>query len=167
MRAWVRSPASILPCGWGRITDGPLESADFIGLDTCLSIMQVRTRACRTAKHRPCPPLVKYVEAGWLGQDEARFLRFTVTPPRSTRYNQGGQRARPPASAATVSGSPAVRGPAKSAARTTPHSVAPWRSQSRVFRVQPLMCPCQPKRERTMVIVGMSEPPVGNTERRL
>ena len=46
---------------------GPLQLADFIGLDTCLSIMQVLHEALADSKYRPCPLLVKYVEAGWLG----------------------------------------------------------------------------------------------------
>jgi 3-hydroxybutyryl-CoA dehydrogenase len=46
---------------------GPLELADFIGLDTCLSIMQVLHEGLADSKYRPCPLLVKYVEAGWLG----------------------------------------------------------------------------------------------------
>src|SRR5277367_6559749 len=47
---------------------GPLELADFIGLDTCLSIMQVLYEGLSDSKYRPCPLLVKYVEAGWLGR---------------------------------------------------------------------------------------------------
>ena len=47
---------------------GPLELADFIGLDTCLSVMQVLHEGLADSKYRPCPLLVKYVEAGWLGQ---------------------------------------------------------------------------------------------------
>jgi len=51
---------------------GPLELADFIGLDTCLSIMQVLYEGLADSKYRPCPLLVKYVEAGWLGQKTNR-----------------------------------------------------------------------------------------------
>ena len=47
---------------------GPLELADFIGLDTCLSVMQVLYEGLADSKYRPCPLLVKYVEAGWLGR---------------------------------------------------------------------------------------------------
>ena len=51
---------------------GPLELADFIGLDTCLSIMQVLHDGLADTKYRPCPLLVKYVEAGWLGRKAKR-----------------------------------------------------------------------------------------------
>nr|WP_274382947.1 3-hydroxybutyryl-CoA dehydrogenase [Methylorubrum extorquens] len=51
---------------------GPLELADFIGLDTCLSIMQVLHEGLADSKYRPCPLLVKYVEAGWLGRKAKR-----------------------------------------------------------------------------------------------
>lgn len=51
---------------------GPLELADFIGLDTCLAIMQVLHEGLGDAKYRPCPLLVKYVEAGWLGKKTGR-----------------------------------------------------------------------------------------------
>ncbi len=51
---------------------GPLELADFIGLDTCLSIMQVLHEGLADSKYRPCPLLVKYVEAGWLGRKTGR-----------------------------------------------------------------------------------------------
>ncbi len=54
---------------------GPLELADFIGLDTCLSIMQVLHEGSPIPKYRPCPLLVKYVEAGWLGRKSAARLR--------------------------------------------------------------------------------------------
>jgi len=65
---------------------GPLELADFIGLDTCLSIMQVLHEGLADSKYRPCPLLVKYVEAGWLGRKTGRgFYDYTVTPPRPTR----------------------------------------------------------------------------------
>jgi 3-hydroxybutyryl-CoA dehydrogenase len=65
---------------------GPLELADFIGLDTCLSIMQVLYEGLSDSKYRPCPLLVKYVEAGWLGRKTKRgFYDYTVTPPRPTR----------------------------------------------------------------------------------
>ena len=56
---------------------GPLELADFIGLDTCLSVMQVLYEGLADSKYRPCPLLVKYVEAGWLGRKtEPRLLRL-------------------------------------------------------------------------------------------
>jgi 3-hydroxybutyryl-CoA dehydrogenase len=65
---------------------GPLELGDFIGLDTCLSIMQVLYEGLADSKYRPCPLLVKYVEAGWLGRKANRgFYDYTVTPPRPTR----------------------------------------------------------------------------------
>src|SRR3546814_6963920 len=51
---------------------GPLELADFIGLDTCLSVMQVLYEGLADSKYRPCPLLVKYVEAGWLGKKTNR-----------------------------------------------------------------------------------------------
>jgi len=51
---------------------GPLTLADFIGLDTCLSIMQVLYEGLSDTKYRPCPLLVKYVEAGWLGLKTGR-----------------------------------------------------------------------------------------------
>jgi 3-hydroxybutyryl-CoA dehydrogenase len=65
---------------------GPLELADFIGLDTCLSIMQVLYEGLSDSKYRPCPLLVKYVEAGWLGRKANRgFYDYLQTPPRPTR----------------------------------------------------------------------------------
>jgi 3-hydroxybutyryl-CoA dehydrogenase len=65
---------------------GPLELADFIGLDTCLSIMQVLHQGLSDSKYRPCPLLVKYVEAGWYGRKTGRgFYDYTQTPPRPTR----------------------------------------------------------------------------------
>ena len=65
---------------------GPLELADFIGLDTCLSIMQVLHDGLSDSKYRPCPLLVKYVEAGWLGRKTGRgFYDYSQTPPRPTR----------------------------------------------------------------------------------
>ena len=65
---------------------GPLELADFIGLDTCLSIMQVLYEGLADSKYRPCPLLVKYVEAGWLGRKSGRgFYDYSQDPPRPTR----------------------------------------------------------------------------------
>ena len=65
---------------------GPLELADFIGLDTCLSIMQVLHDGLADSKYRPCPLLVKYVEAGWLGRKTGRgFYDYSQSPPRPTR----------------------------------------------------------------------------------
>jgi 3-hydroxybutyryl-CoA dehydrogenase len=65
---------------------GPLELADFIGLDTCLSIMQVLYDGLADSKYRPCPLLVKYVEAGWLGRKTKRgFYDYRTDPPTPTR----------------------------------------------------------------------------------
>ena len=65
---------------------GPLELGDFIGLDTCLSIMQVLHEGLADSKYRPCPLLVKYVEAGWLGRKAGRgFYDYSQTPPKPTR----------------------------------------------------------------------------------
>jgi 3-hydroxybutyryl-CoA dehydrogenase len=65
---------------------GPLELADFIGLDICLAIMQVLYEGLSDSKYRPCPLLVKYVEAGWLGRKANRgFYDYTQTPPKPTR----------------------------------------------------------------------------------
>ncbi len=65
---------------------GPLELADFIGLDTCLSIMQVLYEGLSDSKYRPCPLLVKYVEAGWYGRKSGKgFYDYSHTPPRPTR----------------------------------------------------------------------------------
>ncbi|MGE0846838.1 MAG: 3-hydroxybutyryl-CoA dehydrogenase [Flavobacteriaceae bacterium] len=65
---------------------GPLELADFIGLDTCLSIMQVLYEGLADSKYRPCPLLVKYVEAGWLGRKTQRgFYDYRGEIPVPTR----------------------------------------------------------------------------------
>jgi 3-hydroxybutyryl-CoA dehydrogenase len=65
---------------------GPLELADFIGLDTCLSIMQVLNEGLADTKYRPCPLLVKYVEAGWLGRKTQRgFYDYRGETPVPTR----------------------------------------------------------------------------------
>jgi 3-hydroxybutyryl-CoA dehydrogenase len=65
---------------------GPLELADFIGLDTCLSIMQVLNEGLADTKYRPCPLLVKYVEAGWLGRKTQRgFYDYRGEVPVPTR----------------------------------------------------------------------------------
>ncbi|MEM9880516.1 MAG: 3-hydroxybutyryl-CoA dehydrogenase [Pseudomonadota bacterium] len=66
---------------------GPLQLADFIGLDTCLAIMQVLYEGLADSKYRPCPLLVKYVEAGWLGQKTSRgFYDYRVDgEPEPTR----------------------------------------------------------------------------------
>jgi 3-hydroxybutyryl-CoA dehydrogenase len=65
---------------------GPLELADFIGLDTCLSIMQVLYEGLADSKYRPCPLLVKYVEAGWLGKKVGRgFYDYRGETPVPTR----------------------------------------------------------------------------------
>ncbi|VAV90294.1 3-hydroxybutyryl-CoA dehydrogenase [hydrothermal vent metagenome] len=65
---------------------GPLQLADFIGLDTCLAIMQVLYEGLADTKYRPCPLLVKYVEAGWLGRKTGRgFYDYSGAEPAPTR----------------------------------------------------------------------------------
>jgi 3-hydroxybutyryl-CoA dehydrogenase len=65
---------------------GPLELADFIGLDTCLSVMQVLHEGLADTKYRPCPLLVKYVEAGWLGRKTGKgFYDYEGDTPIPTR----------------------------------------------------------------------------------
>ena len=65
---------------------GPLELADFIGLDTCLAVMQVLYEGLADSKYRPCPLLVKYVEAGWLGRKVKRgFYDYRGEQPVPTR----------------------------------------------------------------------------------
>ena len=65
---------------------GPLQLADFIGLDTCLSVMQVLYEGLADTKYRPCPLLVKYVEAGWLGRKTQRgFYDYRGEVPVPTR----------------------------------------------------------------------------------
>ncbi|NJM33863.1 MAG: 3-hydroxybutyryl-CoA dehydrogenase [Rhodomicrobium sp.] len=65
---------------------GPLQLADFIGLDTCLSVMQVLYEGLADSKYRPCPLLVKYVEAGWLGRKTQRgFYDYRGKVPVPTR----------------------------------------------------------------------------------
>jgi 3-hydroxybutyryl-CoA dehydrogenase len=65
---------------------GPLQLADFIGLDTCLSVMQVLYDGLADSKYRPCPLLVKYVEAGWLGKKVGRgFYDYRGEKPVPTR----------------------------------------------------------------------------------
>jgi 3-hydroxybutyryl-CoA dehydrogenase len=60
---------------------GPLELADFIGLDTCLVVLQVFSEGLADSKYRPCPLLVKYVEAGWIGKKFGRgFYDYSQTP---------------------------------------------------------------------------------------
>jgi 3-hydroxybutyryl-CoA dehydrogenase len=65
---------------------GPLELADFIGLDTCLAVMHVLHVGLADTKYRPCPLLVKYVEAGWLGRKSGKgFYDYTGDVPKPTR----------------------------------------------------------------------------------
>ncbi|MFY9992236.1 MAG: 3-hydroxybutyryl-CoA dehydrogenase [Rhodoplanes sp.] len=65
---------------------GPLQLADFIGLDTCLSVMQMLYEGLADSKYRPCPLLVKYVEAGWLGRKTQRgFYDYRGDTPVPTR----------------------------------------------------------------------------------
>jgi 3-hydroxybutyryl-CoA dehydrogenase len=65
---------------------GPLELADFIGLDTCLAVMHVLYDGLADSKYRPCPLLVKYVEAGWLGRKTKRgFYDYSTEKPVPTR----------------------------------------------------------------------------------
>ncbi len=65
---------------------GPLELADFIGLDTCLGVMQALNEGLADSKYRPCPLLVKYVEAGWLGRKTGRgFYDYSGDKPVPTR----------------------------------------------------------------------------------
>jgi len=65
---------------------GPLELADFIGLDVCLAVMQVLHDGLADTKYRPCPLLVKYVEAGWLGRKTGRgFYDYSTDKPVPTR----------------------------------------------------------------------------------
>ncbi|MGK7865098.1 3-hydroxybutyryl-CoA dehydrogenase [Falsiroseomonas sp. E2-1-a4] len=65
---------------------GPLELADYIGLDTCLAVLRVLQEGMGDPKYRPSPLLAKYVEAGWLGRKSGRgFYDYSVTPPKPTR----------------------------------------------------------------------------------
>jgi 3-hydroxybutyryl-CoA dehydrogenase len=65
---------------------GPLELADFIGLDTCLAVLRVLQEGMGDPKYRPSPLLVKYVEAGWLGRKSGKgFYDYATTPPKPTR----------------------------------------------------------------------------------
>ena len=84
-RAMKRSIQSAMRLGANHPM-GPLQLADFIGLDTCLSIMQVLHDGLADSKYRPCPLLVKYVEAGWLGRKTQRgFYDYRGPHPVPTR----------------------------------------------------------------------------------
>jgi len=76
----------LLPMINEAVYTGPLQLADFIGLDTCLSVMQVLYEGLADSKYRPCPLMVKYVEAGWLGRKAGRgFYDYRTDPPVPTR----------------------------------------------------------------------------------
>ena len=91
---------------------GPLELADFIGLDTCLAVMQVLYEGLADSKYRPCPLLVKYVEAGWLGRKAGRgFYDYTAR----SRSRRG--RAEPGRGRLGASPTPTVKFHASSIAR--------------------------------------------------
>jgi len=65
---------------------GPLELSDFVGLDTLLSVMRVLHENLGEDKYRPCPLLIKYVDAGWLGRKSGKgFYDYSATPPKPTR----------------------------------------------------------------------------------
>jgi 3-hydroxybutyryl-CoA dehydrogenase len=65
---------------------GPLELCDFVGLDTLLSVMRVLHENLGEDKYRPCPLLIKYVDAGWLGRKSGKgFYDYAVTPPKPSR----------------------------------------------------------------------------------
>jgi 3-hydroxybutyryl-CoA dehydrogenase len=65
---------------------GPLELADFVGLDVCLAVMEVMQAGLGDSKYRPAPLLRKYVEAGWLGRKAGKgFYDYGTTPPKPTR----------------------------------------------------------------------------------
>ena len=87
MKASATSRRSTPRCGSARIIRwGRCELADFIGLDTCLSVMQVLHEGLADSKYRPCPLLVKYVEAGWLGRKTQRgFYDYRGEKPVPTR----------------------------------------------------------------------------------
>lgn len=75
---------------------GPLQLGDFIGLDTCLAIMNVLHEGLADTKYRPCPLLVKYVEAGWLGRKTGRgFYDYRGTSPFQPAEEPGRDRADP------------------------------------------------------------------------
>ncbi len=66
---------------------GPLSLADYIGLDTFLSVMQLLHTELGDSKYRPCPLLVKFVEAGWLGVKTGRgFYDYSQKPPVPTKF---------------------------------------------------------------------------------
>ena len=97
---------------------GPLQLADFIGLDTCLAVMQVLHEGLADSKYRPCPLLVKYVEAGWLGRKTAaRLLRLSR---RDT---------------------PSRRADGADASRTLPGRRSPWRAAARASGVHARSAP--------------------------
>ena len=129
---------------------GPLQLADFIGLDTCLSVMQVLYEGLADSKYRPCPLLVKYVEAGWLGRKAKRgFYDYRgpadrradrTTPRGGTRFGPRGTRRQ---------GSP--RRPSRLRKKTgLPPAVEKWAQAAAHDRRRPFSIgmPTQPARMR-------------------
>jgi len=72
MEAWPRRRRWMMCSSWDGASMGPLTLADFIGLDVCLDIMRVMQDGLGDPKYRPCPLLIKMVDAGWLGRKSGR-----------------------------------------------------------------------------------------------